>query len=415
MNNPQNSLAQYREILDRARVRLGAVACSIALLDGDDLSYVAAVGPGADVLVGTRMPVEQGIAGWVAQTEQAIVVAEAGADARFARDVAELTGYIPHSLLVVPVFGAGGLTAVLTVLDRDENRPESMSDVDIAAAFAEELAGTRPAWSSAFDPVPSVLAGQLPLDAEWAFGAGSGDGVRVAIIDSGIDFTHPDVAGPGVNGATVSWDADTGLRVTAALHDDLVGHGTACAGVIRRVAPAAELQSVRVLGSRLSARGEVFAAGLRWAIDSGARVVNLSLSSANEAMRASLHELADVAAHSGVVLVCAMNNASVPCYPSSFSNVISVASCRDNAEWGAWPLLANPQPPADFAAPGIDVDVAWSGGRRVRASGNSFAAPFVSGLVARMLSAHPQLTSYQVKAVLRSVAANVAVAAKVSS
>jgi subtilisin family serine protease len=69
-------------------------------------------------------------------------------------------------------------------------------------------------------------------------------------------------------------------------------------------------------------------------------------------------------------------------------------------------LLANPRPPADFGAPGLDIEVAWLNGGHIVTTGNSFAAPHVTGLVARMLSKHPHLTPYQVKAVLRAAAIN---------
>jgi subtilisin family serine protease len=160
---------------------------------------------------------------------------------------------------------------------------------------------------------------------------------------------------------------------------------------------------VRVLGSRLSGRGEVFAAGLRWAIASGVHIVNLSLSTAKTELFGVFHDVADEAAHAGVVLVCAMNNVHAPTYPSQFSSVVSVAACPGD---DPFLLLANPAPPADFGAPGIDREVAWLGGEHIVATGNSFAAPVVTGLVARLLANHPDLTPYQVKAVLRAVATN---------
>jgi subtilisin family serine protease len=147
----------------------------------------------------------------------------------------------------------------------------------------------------------------------------------------------------------------------------------------------------------------VFAAGLLWAIDHGARVVNLSLSTGKSEMFGLFHEVADQAAHAGVVLVCAMNNILAPTFPSQFSSVISVAACDGDDPFR---LLANPLPPADFGAPGLDLEIAWMDGGRIVATGNSFAAPHVTGLVARLLGKHPELTPYQVKAVLRSVAAN---------
>lgn len=228
----------------------------------------------------------------------------------------------------------------------------------------------------------------------------------MAIVDSGVDHDHPDAGGPHRPGAALTWDRDgQQVVVTDGAHGDLYGHGTACAAIVRKAAPQCRITSVRVLGSRLSGKGEVFARGLRWAIEHGARVVNLSLSTGKAEMFGLFHQVADEAARAGVVLVCAMNNVPAPTYPSEFSSVISVAAC-DGTEWSR--LLANPAPPADFAAPGLDLEVAWLSGGHIVATGNSFAAPHVTGLVARLLGKHPHLTPYQVKAVLRTVALNAA-------
>jgi subtilisin family serine protease len=244
----------------------------------------------------------------------------------------------------------------------------------------------------------------LPITAAWAFDEAHGANIDVAVIDSGVDHEHPDATGPALPGVALSWDRDNQqVIVDEGPHEDLFGHGTACAAIIRRAAPASRIMSVRVLGSRLSGKGEVFAAGLRWAIEHGARVVNLSLSTGKDEMFGLFHQVADEAAHAGVVLVCAMNNIFSPTFPSQFSSVISVAACDGDDPFR---LLANPTPPADFGAPGLDVEVAWLNGGHIVTTGNSFAAPHVTGLVARMLSKHPHLTPYQVKAVLRAVAGN---------
>ena len=238
----------------------------------------------------------------------------------------------------------------------------------------------------------------------WAFDDADGSGIDVAVVDSGVDHEHPDALGPVWPGIALSWDPDEQVVVAEeGAHDDLYGHGTACAAIIRKAAPNSRIASVRVLGSRLSGKGEVFAAGLRWAIDNGARVVNLSLSTGKSEMFSLFHEVADEAAHAGVVLVAAMNNVFAPTFPSQFSSVISVAACDGTDPFR---LLANPNPPADFGAPGLDLELAWMDKGRIVATGNSFAAPHVTGLVARLLSKHPELTPYQVKAVLRSIAAN---------
>lgn len=222
-------------------------------------------------------------------------------------------------------------------------------------------------------------------------------------MDSGVDANHPDVRSVE-RAIALSWDRDNEEVVyEEGPHPDLFGHGTACAGIVRRAAPDCRIWSVRVLGERLSGKGVVFAAGLRWAIEQGARVINLSLSTGREDYFGMFHEIADEAFFAGVVLVCAVNNVPAPTYPSQFASVISVAA-HDGTD--PFSIDANPTPPVEFGAPGIDIPVPWLDGRRIRSTGNSFAAPHVTGLVARLLSKHPQLTPYDVKTVLRAVANN---------
>jgi subtilisin len=243
----------------------------------------------------------------------------------------------------------------------------------------------------------------LPIDKDWAWGGASGAGITVAIVDSGVDAAHPAV-GDIDRAVALRWDPEAEEVISAeGPHEDLFGHGTACAGIIRRAAPGAAIWSVRVLGSRLTGKGTVFAAGLRWAIAHGARVANLSLSTGREDYFGLFHQIADDAAFAGVVLVCAANNVPAATYPAQFSSVISVAA-HDGRD--PFDLDANPAPPAEFGAPGIDVEVPWLSGSTIVTTGNSFAAAHVTGLVARLLSKHPYLTPYEVKTVLRAVASN---------
>jgi subtilisin family serine protease len=113
------------------------------------------------------------------------------------------------------------------------------------------------------------------------------------------------------------------------------------------------------------------------------------LSTGREDYFGLFHDIADEAAFAGAVLVCAANNVPAPTYPAQFSSVISVAAHDEQDPFG---IDANPAPPVDFGAPGIDVQVAWLSGSTVISTGNSFAAPHVTGLVARLLSKHPHLT-----------------------
>jgi subtilisin family serine protease len=263
-----------------------------------------------------------------------------------------------------------------------------------------------PAWSGAFDRGSLEEVVRLPLQdvRDWAFGSATGAGVKVAVVDSGVDGDHPRVGGlAGGVAFEVDASVDLGYVEREGPHADLVGHGTACAAIIRSLAPDAEIYSVRVLGANLKGRGALLHAGVRWSVERGMHVANLSLSSKADAMFAPLHEVADEAYFAGTVLVCAANNLPGPTYPSQYASVVSVAA-RPGDE--AMTLAYNAHPPVEFGARGIDVDVAWADHGSITATGNSFAAPHVTGMVALMRSKHPWLTPLQVKAVLQAASVN---------
>jgi subtilisin len=268
------------------------------------------------------------------------------------------------------------------------------------------VAPVRPAWNWEFTPEALRYPDPIPLldeiTPEWAWGGATGRGVRVAVVDSGIEASHPGVGGM-VRGGAVVVEKDGQISYEETPHEDAFGHGTACASIIHGIAPEAELYSVRVLGATLSGSGGMFAAGLRWAIEHDMQVLNLSLGTTKREFYAMLHELADAAYFKNAVLVTAANNFPQPSFPSMYASVVSVA-CHEGKD--PFIFYYNPSPPVDFGAPGIDIDVAWRGGGRISTTGNSFAAPHISGIVALILGKHPELTPFQVKTVLRATAAN---------
>lgn len=268
------------------------------------------------------------------------------------------------------------------------------------------MAESHPAWSAPFEPdALRTLEPILPVEAitpEWAWGGSTGAGVKVAIVDSGVDASHPDVR--RVEGYVAIDEGPDGLVLDTDPHEDLFGHGTACAGVIRALAPECELYSVRVLGRALLGRGAVFVAGLRWAIENGMQVVNLSLTTSKKEFFGILHELVDSAYFRNIMLVTSANNMPVRSFPAVFASVFSVASHDTN---DPYLFYYNPEPPVEFGAHGVDVRVAWTDGGWITSTGNSFATPHISGIAARILGKHPGLTPFQMKAVLRALAANV--------
>jgi subtilisin family serine protease len=262
-----------------------------------------------------------------------------------------------------------------------------------------------PAWSEAFIAADRLArtAGIGRVDRDWAWGGATGRGVRVAIVDSGVERSHPAVRGQLVESVAVRIDKNGDPEVVKDNGQDLYGHATACASIILGLAPEAEIVSVRVLNEELKGKGAAFAEGLAWAIEQGVQVANLSLSSKSDAMYGVFHELADEAYFHNVALVSAANNIAEASYPSLFSSVFSVAA---HAEPDPWRFYYNPYPPVEFGAWGVDVPMAWKDGTEVVATGNSFAAPHIAGLVALIISKHPGLTPFELKAILAAVADN---------
>jgi subtilisin len=268
----------------------------------------------------------------------------------------------------------------------------------------------RPAWSEQFTAqVIQQLYHSGPIariTPQWAYGGSTGKGVRVAVVDSGVEYDHPALGDSLRGGVVVEYDEQAENSIRYEVEEktvDLAGHGTACAGIIHSLAPQAEIFSVRVLGSNMRGRAIQFAGGLDWAIENDIQVVNLSLSTSNEDYFALFHDLADQAYFKNMNVVCAVNNYPEASLPSLYSSVISVA-----AHEGLDPFTYyyNPSPPVEFGAPGIDIDVAWNNKQYVNSTGNSFAAPHITAIVALIRSKHPELTPFQVKTVLLACASN---------
>ena len=237
----------------------------------------------------------------------------------------------------------------------------------------------------------------------------SGRGIRVAIIDTGIDRTHPLFQGRIVGGVDyVTYDYDP-TDVADGIDsdgdgqiDEAWGHGTHVAGLVAITAPAAQLLIARVLDS--DGRGDVAAvtAGLRWSIDHGARVINMSLGMLHPSL--CIETLLTQAQANGVVVVCSAGNwgAEDPQeYPAVSPNVIAVA---------ATDAYAHPAPFTSYGdfvtlgAPGVAVRSAYPGGGWRLWSGTSMSTPFVSGAAALLLSRHPEWNGAQVFARLGATA-----------
>ena len=281
-----------------------------------------------------------------------------------------------------------------------------MSQSDPANPQQEAPQELRPAWSlpaGAADEIKIPVEWPGEVTRDWAWGGSTGQGVRVCILDSGVDQGHP-LVGEIQQSVAVSLGPNDEVIVEEDTEGDLCGHGTACAGIVRSLAPDCEIISVRVLGAGFTGSGGVLLAGLRWAVEQNFDVVNMSLSTTKRQFAGILHELTDTAYFRRTLLVASAHNMPVESYPWKFSSVISVGSHEESDPLA---FYYNPNPPVEFFARGVDVEVAWTGGARIRCTGNSFATPHMSAVCALVLGKHPELTPFQLKSVLYLTSLNV--------
>lgn len=223
----------------------------------------------------------------------------------------------------------------------------------------------------------------------------------MAIVDSGIDAAHPALQGrvlesveARVDNKRIIFDpSDTG---------DSAGHGTACAGIIANIAPDAELYSIKVLGSAGLGDGQAFLAGLEYAIKKRYRVINLSLGTTKPQFFSPLHDLLDRAYQAGCIVVAAANNLPHPSFPSVFSS--SLISVIKSEETDPLNFGFHYGEVIELTAPGVNVRTAWLDGGHRNLTGNSFACPHIVGVIALLLEKHPEMTPFQVKSALYSIA-----------
>jgi membrane-anchored mycosin MYCP len=235
-------------------------------------------------------------------------------------------------------------------------------------------------------------------------GLADGAGVLVAVVDSGVDATHPQLTGAVVAGLDLL-DAGSDGRV------DCVGHGTAVASIVagrarpgvafRGVAPAATVFPVRVSergddesGGRAAPLAEV-AAAVRRCAERGARVINLSLTTDRD--DPALREAVRYARARDALVVAAAGNrfeAGNPLqFPAAYEGVVGVGAVQAD---GARVPASQTGPHVDLVAPGADITAAARGGGYARYAGTSFAAAFVAGTAALVRQYHPELTADQV-------------------
>jgi len=242
-----------------------------------------------------------------------------------------------------------------------------------------------------------------PAEAEAAMRRGRGRGVRIAVLDSGIDITHPFFGGKTLADDIAVVEGGDRLNVVEGKVCDLFGHGTAVAGIIHEVAPEAEIGSIRVLGESLAARTAIILEGARQAIDRGYHILNCSFGCSIPEHVLKYKAWLDEAYLRGLHVVAACNNSDYGRqeWPAFFTSVLAVNMARTDDKFG---IFYKPGHMVEFAASGVDVEVPWVGGAIKKVTGSSFAAPRVAAMLACLLSEIPDLDPLQTKAIFQRFA-----------
>ncbi|MGA5821503.1 type VII secretion-associated serine protease mycosin [Kitasatospora sp. NPDC094028] len=252
----------------------------------------------------------------------------------------------------------------------------------------------------------SIRSSEWPLDAEhfkadqvWSISRGAG--TTVAVVDSGVSASHPDLAGQVLPGTSLIGDGDDGRTDTSG-----ESHGTAIAGIIAGtggpapgegmtgLAPGAKILPIRVSsGNQVSA--PLVARGIVWAVDHGARVINVSLGAPNP--DPLLRQAVTYAMGKDAVVVASAGNegdrGNPPMYPAAFPGVVSVSGVNETGDF--WKTSESGRGIV-VAAPAAEIYSTNNQGRYVKADGTSYAAAYVSATAALIRSAHPDLTAGQV-------------------
>jgi subtilisin family serine protease len=240
----------------------------------------------------------------------------------------------------------------------------------------------------------------------------TGRGTTVALIDSGVDASHPWLVNAAIRHLQVERRGEAFVVVPAA-PGDFSGHGTACAGILHRMVPAAEIISVRALSPEGRCSREGLVAALRHAVRERFDVVNLSLGidvPRSAPLRPTdyksivdLYETADAAYTAGVVLVASGPNiASFRTYPGRFKSLVGVGR---GAFTDREALQREVTDDYEILAPGNDVLAPALGGGERRWTGTSFACPHVAAHLARLRAARPGLAIEALKTALHALAA----------
>jgi subtilisin family serine protease len=233
--------------------------------------------------------------------------------------------------------------------------------------------------------------GLKAVGAEVAWQKTKGKGIKVAVLDTGIDPDHRDLA-PNVK----AWADFTNSRYAI---EDMQGHGSHCAGIIAGVdngvgmigvAPEVEIYAAKVLGDSGTGGFDSIVRGLQWAISKGVDVISMSLGTASQPPE-MVHQVVKQAKDLGIIMVAATGNENgAVCWPAMYDEIIAVSAVDQNLNRASF---SNYGIKNEISAPGVDIVSTYKNGTYARLSGTSMATPLVAGAIALIVARHKENTN----------------------
>jgi subtilisin len=219
-----------------------------------------------------------------------------------------------------------------------------------------------------------------------------GDGVKIAVLDTGIDYNHEDLKDNYKGGIGFVQNSDGSVNPSN-YDDTYLSHGTHVAGIIAAekngigvigVAPNASIYAVKVLAGDTTGLASWLVSGIQWAVDNNMNIVSMSIASTEDSI--AVHEAVDNAYNSGILLVAAGGNTNggAVTYPAAYDSVIAVSATDANDQIASFSALGSK---IELAAPGVDINSTVKGGYALM-KGTSMAAPHVTGVAALLISSH---------------------------
>lgn len=296
-----------------------------------------------------------------------------------------------------------------------------------AARSAGSLAGVEKVWLNGLSKINlDVSVPQIGADIAWSRGY-DGKGVSVAVLDTGVDATHPDLADRVIEKADFTGeapDAKDGHGHGTHVASTILGSGAASKGLRKGVAPGARLRIGKVCGDAGTCPDDAVIAGMEWAAHSGAKVVNMSLGGGpTDGTDPQSEALNRLSRETGTLFVVSAGNSGpdggTVGSPGAADEALTVAAVDKKDKMAYFsslgPRVGDYAPKPDIAAPGVAIVAARAAGTSLgtvvddyytTASGTSMASPHVAGAAAVVAQQHPDLTGRQIKALLMGTAKN---------